>query len=105
MKENFYVSSDLGIDHVRVMAKQFHMKNEICLERASHVLRLEGLFATKKKKFKRFAQSQENMESGILIQKLLKVPLSCIHNSLIRKFYAIKMIFHVSLHKFICCVD
>ena len=52
MKENFYVSSDLGIDHVRVMAKQFHMKNEICLERASHVLRLEGLFATKKKNSK-----------------------------------------------------
>lgn len=53
MKENFYVSSDLGIDHVRVMAKQFHMKNEICLERASHVLRLEGLFATKKKKIQK----------------------------------------------------
>ena len=92
MKENFYVSSDLGIDHVRVMAKQFHMKNEICLERASHVLRLEGLFAKKKKKkkLKRFAQSQENMENGILIQKLFKVPLSRIHNSLNKKFYAIK---------------
>ena len=49
MIENFYVSSDLGIDHVRVMAKRFHIENETCLERASHMLPLEGLCANKKK--------------------------------------------------------
>ena len=88
--ENFYVSSDFGIDLVWVRIKRCHTENKMSLEKASHMLQLEGFWA---KKIQKIVQSQENMENGILIQKLFKVPLSRIHNSLNKKFYAIKWSF------------
>ena len=88
--ENFYVSSDFGIDLVWVRIKRCHTENKMSLGKASHMLQLEGFWA--KKNSKNCSKSRKHGKWDF-IQKLFKVPLSRIRNSLNKKFYAIKWSF------------